>query len=451
MVEHGCHSDDMPALYPAPHRVSGPVREVDEPSEGRARALLVVAVGPLVSGYALCAAVLAVITALAAGAPFSTLRVLAAAGPAWLAACHIPLHISGRPLGVLPLLLTVAIGTLAARSAVAAAARMRVSSPVEAWPIVGSVAAGHAVLGAAIAAGCISGPVTASIPVAFFGCGVLGGIGAVLGVARRSGMISAAWAHADGVTRLGLLAGALGLVALIAAGSIMYAFALTASIGTAGELFRQIAPGAGSGFGLWLLSLCYLPNALVGGLAFVSGAGLDVGTVRVSPFLFSGGNVPAMPLLAALPDRFAVWWPAVLILPLAAGLLVGVSVRRSSPDPLVRLRVVGVAGLVVAVGCLVLAAVASGALGGGAVTVPAGRLALIGLAWIVVPAAVVAWFAGPSGGGGPVAEAEWPAEFAAEPEPDTRPEPLVADPVADMEPEPDGDSDGDGDGESKGS
>ncbi|MGH3744441.1 MAG: cell division protein PerM [Mycobacteriales bacterium] len=265
------------------------------------------------------------------------------------------------------------------------------------------------------------------------------------------------WAYADDVTRRGLLAGALGLVALVAAGSIMYAFALTASVGTAGELFRQIAPGAGSGFGLWLLSLCYLPNALVGGLAFISGAGLDVGAVQLSPFLFSGGNVPAMPLLAALPERFAAWWPAVLILPLVVGILVGFSVRRSSPDPLVRLRVVGVAGLVVAVGCLVLAAAASGALGDGAVTVPAGRLALLGLGWIVVPAAVVAWFAGPSGGGGPVAEAEWPAEFAAEPELDTEPEPLAADPLAGTEPEPDDDAEpeavtgDDSDGESKGS
>ena len=70
----------------------------------QARVLLAVALGPLITGYAVVAALLALITVTAENTQFSTLDVLLAAGPGWLAAHQVPIAINGHPLGLLPLL-----------------------------------------------------------------------------------------------------------------------------------------------------------------------------------------------------------------------------------------------------------------------------------------------------------------------------------------------------------
>lgn len=360
------------------------------------RTLLAAALAPLIAGYAVMAALLAIVAALATGTTFETGDVLAAAAPGWLAACHVPLRIGGGSLGVLPLLPWAMVLMLAGSAASRSAHRLRCGSPRDAWPIMGAVAAGHAVLGMVIAVACGSGPVTAPVAGALFICGATGALGAAAGLARPCGLVAAALAHAEPYARHGLRAGVIGLVALLAAGAVTYAMALALSAGTAATLFRALAPGFGSALGLWLLSVCYLPNAIAGALSFVTGAGLDFGAVHASPFGLATGDLPAVPLLAAVPGSFAPWWPVLLLLPLAVGVLVGWSLRDCSPEPLTRVRAVLVAGLTVAVSCLVLAALTGGSLGPAAVRVPAGLLAMCALGWICIPGSVVAWFVGPS-------------------------------------------------------
>lgn len=379
----------MSLLRSAPHGMADPVRQPENPLDNRMWVFLSVAVFPPVAGYLILAALFGLVTAIAPGATVSFAGVLAAAGPGWLAACHVPLNIVGHPLGVLPLLPAALVMALAARTASFAAARLRLTTPAQAWPVVGTIAVAHAVFGAGIALYCGSGPVRAAVALAFFICGALAAVAATLGLARRCGIVTAVLAHADAAVRQGLRAGALGMTALAAGGILGYVIGLAMSFPTAAESFRQIAPGFGGGLGLWLLSVAYLPNALVGGLSFVTGPGVAVGTVQVGPFAFHGGAVPAMPLFAVLPERFAAWWPVFLLLPLAAGALVGWSVRRRVADRITRIRAIGIAGLTAAVSSLVLAAAASGSLGDrgfGPITVPAGLLALSAFGWITLPA-----------------------------------------------------------------
>lgn len=380
----------MTLLHPTPQVTREPD---DPPSTARTYLTLgLAALCPLVVGYAAVAALLALVSTLASSAPFDTAGVLLAAGPGWLAAAGAPISIGGHPLGVLPLLLTLLLLQLARRAAAAAAGRLGPGRPRDALPLIVAVAATHAAFGLVVALCGGSGPVTAVPAVAFLCCGALGAFGALLGASDAYGIASAAWTRMDSAAALGIRAGLRGLGALLCAGGLLFLVALLTSLPTAGDLLASTAPGLGGGVGLVALCLAYLPNAVIGATAFALGPGFSLGAVHAGPFGYTAGEVPGLPLLAALPESAAPWWPALLALPLAVGALVGWCARRE-PDLRTRMRAVSVGALVVGSGCLVLAALAGGSLGTGAftpVTIPAGLLAVAGFGWTVVPAALVA-------------------------------------------------------------
>ncbi|MFJ6675176.1 DUF6350 family protein [Actinosynnema sp. NPDC091369] len=392
--------------------VTDSVRPPEFSRAERLRVLAMTAAGSVVIGYAGVAALLALISSTAAHASFSTTGVLTAAAPGWLVAHHVPLRFDGGQLGLLPLLPTALVMLLVYRAAAAAADRLGLFEPLQARSVVFSIAGAHAVVGGLIAflMG-DDGPVRATPAVAFFGCAVVSGVAAVAGVAQRCGLVEVVFERVDPVARRGLRAGASALFALAAAGALVLALGLAFSWSTTASLFDQTGGTIGTGLGIWLLCLAYLPNAVVGALSYVVGSGFSIGSVVVSPLEFVGGPVPAVPLLAALPEQQAGYLPLVLVLPGVVGVLVGFSLRTAAETPRARVRAVLVAAVTVGVGTLVLAAVAGGALGGGAfdpVTIPAGLLAVLAFGWVAVPGAVVAWFAGPRP----------PRVVAAEPEPE---------------------------------
>ncbi|MFE2750666.1 DUF6350 family protein [Actinosynnema sp. NPDC059335] len=379
--------------------VADSVRPPEFSRAERVRVLTMTAVGSVVIGYAGVAALLALVSSTAAHASFSTTGVLTAAAPGWLVAHHVPLRFDGGQLGLLPLLPTVLVMLLVYRAAAGAADRLGLFEPLQARSVVFGIAGAHAVVGSVIAflMG-DEGPVRATPAVAFFGCAVVSGVAAVAGVAQRCGLVEVVFERVDSVARRGLRAGASALFALAAAGALVLALGLVLSWPTTASLFDQSGGTIGTGLGIWLLCLAYLPNAVVGALSYVVGAGFSIGPVVVGPLEFVGGPVPAVPLLAALPEEQAGYLPLVLVLPGVVGVLVGLSLRDAAGTPRSRVRAVLVAAVTAGVGTLVLAAVSGGALGGGAfdpVTVPAGLLAVLTFAWVAVPGGVVAWFAGP--------------------------------------------------------
>lgn len=374
----------------------------ERPASTRSRAtgwhaLCLAALCPLVAGYAVLVALLALVSALASNSSFSATSVLLAAGPGWLAAWHVPIEIDARPLGVLPLLLTGMVLLLAERAAAGAADRLGPGRPVDAIPLIATVAGAHAVFGGLIALLCGSGPVTAAPAAAFFTPGVLATLAAAFGVRGRYGLLAAVTDRMDAAVRLGLRTGRIALLVLFAVGALVFLVAVVASFGTARRLFADTAAGAGDGFGLLLLSLGYLPNVLIGTTSFIAGPGFAIGSVQASPFGLIGGPLPGLPVLGALPEQPADWWPLLLLLPVLVGVFVGWCCREVSDVP-TKVRAVGVAALLVGSGCLVLAALAGGALGGGVfgpVEVPAGLLAVATFCWIALPGAATALLAVP--------------------------------------------------------
>ena len=365
---------------------------------GRLRVLALAATSPLITGYAAVAAVLALVTAVTPFAHFSTEGVLGAALPGWLAANQVPIAVGGVEFGVLPLLPTIGVMLLAARAAAGAAERLGLTSPREAVQVVGSVAAAHGVCGLLVALFYSGRFVDVDPLAALYYPGLLAALAATAGVMRRCGLAGALASRADEVAMRGLAAGLIAVALLLAAGAAVFTFGLLTSIPAARELFVTSAPGAGNGIGMLLLCLGYLPNAVVAGTAFVAGPGFALGEVSLSLLGFSGGRVLGVPLLAALPEEQAAWWPVLFLLPVAVGVLVGRRLRYAAERPLARMRAVAVAGGVVALAFAVIAGSAGGRLGAGAFDPVTMRAAPVSLALVVavaIPGAVVAWLGGP--------------------------------------------------------
>lgn len=365
----------------------------DEPVQGRARVLCSAAVGPLLVGYAGTAALLALVIAVATRAHFSTSSVLSAAMPGWLGTYQVPLTIGGQHFGALPLLPTIAVTLYVGRTAVNAAYRLAVVGARETVPIIATIGISHAVTGLVFAevTSTAGGFASAVVP------GLVAAGAAVAGLALR-GYFGEFLGRFDELVVHGLRAGLLGLAALVAVGAALFLFALATSFSTAGMLFSTSAPGVGNGLGMFLLSAAYLPNGVVGGVAFAAGPGLSLGQMSLTPLHFTAGPLPAVPVLAALPESNAGWWPIVVLLPLGVGALVGWTLREASTDPIARLRAVGAAAVVASAGCAVLGMGAGGRLASGPfnpLTMHPWSLALAVVLWIALPAATVTWWAGP--------------------------------------------------------
>jgi hypothetical protein len=362
------------------------------------RVLLVAALGPIVAGYAVMAAAIAVTVSLASRASAAPQAVLAAAGPGWLAAWHIPLTVRGAELGVLPLGASALMVWLVAASAARAATRLRIETPKAALPIILAVAISHAATGWLIATAWWGAAVRVSPGVALAGCSVFAAVAAAVGLARRAGLWRTLESALLPVYRRGITGAGVGLMGMLGVGALVYAGSLLSSASSAGELLSDLAPGLGGAVGVVLLCAGYLPNVIVGAMSFTVGAGLHVGALALTPFSYTPGDLPGIPLLAALPAQRAEWWPCLMLLPLAAGAGLGWYLRNADPSPLSRLRAVVPAALLAAFGAGALGLLAGGSLGGGelsTVGVPPAILAGAVFGWLAVPGAVVAYLAGP--------------------------------------------------------
>ncbi|WUV10101.1 DUF6350 family protein [Amycolatopsis sp. NBC_01488] len=368
--------------------------DVELSRAARVRVLLAAAFGPLVTGYAAVATVLTLVTLTAERTVFSGTGVLLAAGPGWLAAHQVRLGLGGHPLGVLPLLPTLGALALAARTASGAAARLGCRSPREALSVFATITGAHALFGLVIAFCAQGSPVTANPLVAFAVPGLLAAAASAAGIVRCCGLPDVVAERLDPLALRGVRAGALGLAVLVACGAAVFTVATALSWRTVADMYE---PAFGSSFGLFLLSVLYLPNAVTAALSFVTGPGFSVGDLTVGMFGYRGGAVPGVPLLGGLPEHHAAWWPALLALPAATGVLVGWSLRKVDADPAQRIRTVAVAGAVVALGCVLLGSLSGGRLGDGPfdpVSVPVGVASVVAFCWIVIPGSFVAFFAG---------------------------------------------------------
>lgn len=333
------------------------------PTPEQVRALLGVAFRPTVLALVIIATCV-LVTLVASNSELNGTSGAIAAS--WLAVHQVQLTVSGVSLGVLPLLPTLLMVWACAK---ACARTVTEDSPsYERWWVLGAALSGP-LLVTAIALAVVQ---DASEVIPLASPNVLAAFGWVLAVhltAAGIGMGSRLWrpltaqlpvpAWVFAAAQPALRAA----MALLASGAALTAVALVSSWDTVGAL---VAAGNGfvGGLGLTVLSILYLPNVVLGAVAVLVGATAHVGTAAVSLLEVSGGPVPALPLLGALPAGGGGGAAlALLTVPAAIGVMLGRDCARGVSSSLEAAQRATVAAVAVATGLGLLAFAGGGDLG----------------------------------------------------------------------------------------
>jgi len=355
----------------------------------QARDLVRVAFGPAVLALVIVAAV-TLLQLLIANSEMT--GALGAIASMWLGVHQVPISIGGRELGVLPLLPAMLMVWGTARSTA------RATSPYSSWLVVRWVVAsalGGPLLLAAIALAVIQDASTVLTELqtpsalrAFVSVLVVHLIGAVIGVWSRLGRRTLAASSLPNWLGDSVRAATAGVLALFGLSGMVTVGSLVVHWATMQDLFG-ITDSIFGQFSLTVLSVLYAPNVIVGTAAVAVGSSAHVGFATFSSFTVFGGDIPALPVLAAVPTPpLGPVWVALLIVGASSGVAVGQQCARR-PLPIVpalaKLLVAAAAG---ALAMSLLAYAGSGRLGNfGHVGVDQGALIIGVFFWF----AVVGW------------------------------------------------------------
>ncbi|MGV0642137.1 cell division protein PerM [Mycolicibacterium sp. XJ879] len=401
----------------------------------QARELLRVAFGPSIVALVIIAAVVLIQLVIANSEMTGAFGAIASM---WLGVHLVPVSIGGAELGVMPLLPTLAMAWGTARTTAAATAPQS-SWFVTRW-VVGS-ALGGPLLVAAIslaiihdAASVLTDLQTPNALRAFGSVLAVHAIGAAVGVGSRLGrrLLTAsplpAWLpDAIRAASAGVLA-LIGLSGVVAAGSLIVHWSTMHDLfGITDSVFGQLS--------LTALSILYIPNVLVGTAAVTVGSSAHIGLATFSSFTVFGGDIPALPVLAAVPNPpLGPVWVALLIVAAVSGVAIGQQCARRPLPLLPALLKLAVAAALAAATMALL-----GHAGGGRL----GNFGDVGVDQTTFGPAVFLWFAGIGGltvaMSGGIARRPRPPKPEPKPEPEAEPEPgpeqePEAEPEAETEP-----------------
>ncbi|SDP14585.1 hypothetical protein SAMN04487905_102159 [Actinopolyspora xinjiangensis] len=349
--------------------------------------------------YLLVVALLAFVVSTATAAEFVPSGVLLAAVPGWLAAFQVPLTVTGSPLSALPLLPTLLCVLLVARSSRRVARRHRLRKPAQALPVVLVMGMSHAVFGTVLAVALeeLRAPVRVVPWQAFSCCGLLAACAATAGLADRCGLLYQLWQHVPGDAWYAVRKGLLGSAAVIGTGAAVFGVAVCLALPRMHERSVELG-GLGDAAGAALLALLYLPNAVLGAWAFVTGGGVSFGGSAVTPLSTAPDALPSeLPLLAVFPpEPPANWTAALFAVPVPLGVLLGWSCRNLSERSRDRQHLVLLAVLLVTLSVSIPAVLSGGRLGGeyGPFSLRPLPLAATTFAWLALPALLTSRLAG---------------------------------------------------------
>lgn len=187
----------------------------------------------------------------------------------------------------------------------------------------------------------------------------------------------------------------LGLSGLTGGAAVVLVVSLIMSLTAATKVGEALAPGVADGIGLLVLCLAFFPNALICAFGYASGAGFSVGAASFSPFGSTTGSLPAVPLLAAVPEHAGAspLGLLALLVPLGTGALLGWLAARRLEFGANRLLICAAATLAIAVTGSLIAGLAGGGVTGGRWAdsgVSPLRLMLFLIPMLLLPAAAVA-------------------------------------------------------------
>jgi hypothetical protein len=294
------------------------------------------------------------------------------AGRLWLLAQGGGLVLDSGPLVLAPLLLTLAVawGLSSAGRGVVRACDLAGGRPL--IGVVTTAVVTHTVL--AVLVGLLVPTPDAQVDLlrSAIGSALLALLAVGWGAARDSGLLDDVLDSAPGAVRPLLRATAAGLLTAVALGLLVVAVALAADTGGYATLSRSLGGSGAGAVGLLALGVLLLPNAAVAAIGVAAGPGFAVGNgTLVSVHGVTLGAVPALPLLAALPDTQAVPLLAFAsqVVPALAGLVAGTTLGRRLRDPDGGSVVAGLwgvlAGVLLGLACGLLTWVAGGSLGDG--------------------------------------------------------------------------------------
>lgn len=175
----------------------------------------------------------------------------------------------------------------------------------------------------------------------------------------------------------------LGAFGVLAAGSLV--LLILVGLASSGHVVGQMSyldPGLVGAVALFMIWLGYLPAIVLWVLSYGLGAGIRLGSETITPWAGGTAPMPNLPGLSLLPTTDHVWFLAVWVIPLAAGVILARGVARSAPgdrQTMIRRGVVALAVVGVAAGFWWW--IATGDLG-------SGRMSYIGPTIWVVPVLV---------------------------------------------------------------
>jgi hypothetical protein len=398
----------------------------------QARELLRVAFGPSIVALVIIAAV-TLLQLLIANSDMT--GALGAIASMWLGVHQVPVSIGGRELGVLPLLPVLAMVWGTARTT-AAATSGQASWFVTRWVV--AAALGGPLLIAAIslavihdAASVLTELQTPNALRAFSGVLAVHAIGAAIGVSSRIGRRTLTASPLAAWLPDAFRAAAAGVLALFGLSGVVMAGSLVVHWSTMHDLYA-ITDSVFGQFSLTLLSMLYAPNVMVGTAAVAVGSSAHVGLATFSSFTVFGGDIPALPVLAAVPSPpLGPIWVALLIVAAASAVAVGQQCARR-PVPLLPALGKLIAAAAIAASAMALLGFA----GGGRL----GNFGDVGVDQSTFAPAVFLWFVGigaltmvMSGG---IARRPKRAKPVAALEPEPEPEPVDPEPEPEPDPEP---------------
>ncbi len=305
----------------------------------------------------------------------------------WLAVHLVPVSIAGQQLGVLPLVPAAAMVWATART-VAQVTPVRGSWFVIRW-IVASALGGPLLIAAVClavvhdAASVISVLQTPNALSAFCWVLVIHGLGVLIGLGPRVAPRALERFGLPGWLTDTVRPAVIGVMALLALSCAVVAASLIVHWGTMHELFGITDSFFGQ-LSLGLLSVLYLPNVVVGAAAMAVGSSAHIGFATFSAFTVFGGDIPALPILAAAPTPpLGPVWVALLIVGAASGVALGQQCAVK-PTPLpIALAKVAVASSLAAVILVLL-----GFAGGG----PLGNFGMVGVDQATFGPGAFIWF-----------------------------------------------------------
>jgi hypothetical protein len=362
----------------------------------QARDLLRVAFGPAVVALIVISAVTLLQLVIANSDLTGALGAIASM---WLGVHQVPISIGGRELGVMPLLpvLLMVWGTMRATA--------RATPATASWFVIRWIVAsalGGPLLIAAIAlavihdaASVITELQTPSALRAFLSVLIVHAIGAFIGVGSRVGRRALERSPLPDWLPDSLRAATAGVLALFGLSGVVTAASLVVHWGTMQELYA-ITNSIFGQFSLTVLSVLYAPNVILGTAAMAVGSSAHLGFATFSSFTVFGGDMPALPVLAAAPNPpLGPAWVALLIVGASSGVVVGQQCARR-PLPLsAAMAKLGIAALVAALAMALLGYAGSGQLGNfGGVGIDQGTFGFAVYLWFTGVGAITVAMAG---------------------------------------------------------